>query len=109
MNARNFGSEHIKQCAGGEFIGWCLRPEIDAEDGVVGDDSIGAATFNSCRVARKALSARGFQPNGKVCGGDDRVAAIIGVASGMGAFPGDDDREVTTPRSCPGERTVGEC
>ena len=73
-----------------------------------GTTLFGPAALDPRRIDAEPRPLRRGEPQREVGGGEQGVAAVLGIAPGMGAAAADGDREIAASRPRAGERPVGQ-
>ena len=92
---------------GGHRVGG-HRPHVDAQDRLIGDDVVGAATIDLRRIDLEVGRFQRVETQREVGGGDKRVATLLGVPPGVRRTPVDQHRKIAAARPRAGERAVGQ-
>ncbi len=106
MPLGDISDRSLDQRAGACLVISRLGPHVDAQDGKIGHDIVGAAAIDLGRIDRQRFVHPGFQEHCQVSRGDHAIAAVFRIAPRMGRTTADRKIEIATSRSCAGERTV---
>src|SRR3546814_13129073 len=82
------------------------RSKVHVQYGVVGNDIVEPAPFDSRGIAAKTFAAGCFKADGEIGRRNNGVSAFFGIAPGMGALSDNENGKVAASRPRSGERAV---
>ena len=107
MGRRDRGNRVVDHGLRPRLVGRRHRPQVHAQHGMIGNDIVRRAAVDPGRIDLEPRILRRREPQREIGGGEQRVAALLRVAAGMGGAAFDTDREIAAARTRTGQRAVG--
>ena len=101
------GNGGVDQVAGAVLVIGSARPKVDPENGKVRNDIARTTPIDPRRIDAEAWILARSQVQREVRRRQERVAAVLRIAAGVGGAAAHHQGEIAAPRARPGEGSVG--